>query len=217
MAGTGNGAQRAEGVTHWEGPPLDAWRAWTPEEAAARLAGAGVDWCVVGGWAIDLFLGRRSRGHEDLEVAVPRAGFRAVRRALAGYRLHVVGDGEVRALPEGEEPPADRHQNWVLDVAAHAWRMDVMLEPGDTATWVFRRDPTIRAPRREMVGRTPGGIPFLRPQGALLFKAKAVRPKDEHDLAVSLPGMDAPARAWLARALERAHPGHPWIEVVRAG
>jgi hypothetical protein len=201
-------------MARWDGPGLDAWRPWTPAQAAERLAGAGVGWCVVGGWAIELFVGRPTRPHDDLEIAVLRRDFPAVRAALAGYRFHVVGDGEVRALPEGEEPPADRHQNWALDIGAWAWRMDVMLEPGDATTWVFRRNPAIAAPREAIVGRTADGIPFLRPEAALLFKAKAPRPKDEHDLAACLPRMGPPARAWLAGALARAHPGHPWIEKI---
>jgi Aminoglycoside-2''-adenylyltransferase len=158
-------------MTRWDGPGLDAWQPWTPAEAAHALADVEVPWCVVGGWAIDLFVGRTTRPHSDLEIAVLRADFARVRRALPAYRFHVVGEGEVRALPDGENPPADRHQNWALDPAAQAWRMDVMLEPGDAEVWMFRRDPAIRAARSAMVDRTADGIPFLRPQGTLLFKA----------------------------------------------
>jgi hypothetical protein len=211
-AGAGPGAAGdGAGGGRWEGPGLDAWHAWTPGEVAERLAGVDVPWCVVGGWAIDLFVGHETRPHADLEIAVLRPDLPRIRRALAGYRFHAVGEGEVRALADGEEPPAGRHQNWVLDPDVHAWRVDVMLEPGDATTWVFRRDPTVRAPRADMMGHTAEGIPFLRPHGALLYKAKAVRPKDEHDLATCLPRLPAPERAWLAAALARVHPGHPWL------
>lgn len=202
------------GVKHWEGPPLEAWSAWTPREAAARLGSAGVPWCVVGGWAIDLFAGEQTRPHEDLEIAIVRPHLPAVRRCLASYALYVVGDGEVRALAPDAQPPANLHQNWVLDVAAQAWRMDVMLEPGDAVTWVFRRDETIRAPRTRMIATTSDGIPFLRPEGVLLYKAKAAREKDEADFAALLPRLDAGARAWLAGALARAHPAHPWLRAL---
>ena len=56
-------------------PDLDAWRAWHPDEAAHLLAGTEVPWAVAGGWAIDLHLGRQTREHGDLEVAIPRADF----------------------------------------------------------------------------------------------------------------------------------------------
>jgi hypothetical protein len=199
-------------ITHWDGPGLDAWDAWTPAEIARELATISVPWCVVGGWAIDLFLGAQTREHEDLEIAILREHFSQVRHTLSGFVFHVVGDGEVRRLPDAVEPPRDKHQNWVLDTTAMAWRVDVMLEPGYPSTWVFRKDEAIRAPRPFMVQRTSDGIPFLGPHGALLYKAKAARPKDEADLARCLPRLADDQRAWLAAALERAHPGHPWLD-----
>jgi hypothetical protein len=200
-------------IKHWDGPPLDAWRAWRPEQAAQHLANVGIDWCVVGGWAIDLWLGRETRPHEDLEIAILRADFAAIRTHLRGFALHSVGDGEVRRLEPEEVPPADKHQNWVLDPVANAWRMDIMMESGDADTWVFRRDESIRAPRSRMIG-TRDDVRFLKPEGALLYKAKAAREKDELDFAACLPVLDDAARAWLADALTRAHPNHPWIATL---
>ena len=120
-----------------------------------------------------------------------------------------MGDGEVRALAAHEPPPEETHQAWVLDEAAQLWRMDVMQEPGDHATWVFRRDPRITAPREQMIAQS--GVPYLRPEGALLYKAKARRPKDEADFALCAPRLTAAGRAWLAEAIERLHPGHQWV------
>ena len=45
----------------------------------------------------------------------------------------------------------------------------------------------------------------------LIYKAKAVRPKDQADFAATVPLLDAAARRWLADALARAHPGPPRI------
>jgi hypothetical protein len=67
-----------------------------------------------------------------------------------------------------------------------------------------------------MIGATRDGVPFLRPQAALLFKAKSMREKDEADFAAALPHLDAAARAWLRAALARAHPGHRWLESLAA-
>lgn len=197
---------------HWDGPPLEAWAPWRPEEVAVLLAGTPAHWYVVGGFAIDLFLGRETRAHADLEICVPRAELALVRERLASFVFHSVGDGEVRRLAPGETPPPERHQTWVLDPVANAWRVDVMLEPGDAASWVCRRDESIRAPRSFMVTTSAGGVPYLAPQGVLLFKAKGTRPKDEADFATVLPELDAAARAWLGASLARAHPQHPWRE-----
>jgi hypothetical protein len=204
------------GHNRWDGPGLDAWRgAWTPHEAAHHLAGVGVPWCVVGGWAIDLFLGRQTRPHDDLEIAIVRADLPAVRAHLKDHVFHAVGDGEVRRLAPDAPAPPDKHQTWVLDEAAGLWRMDVMQEPGDPATWVFRRDETLTAPRPQMTA-TRDGVSYLRPEGALLYKAKAPRPKDEADFAACLPVLPPDARAWLRAGLARVHPGHPWIASLHA-
>jgi len=204
-----------DGVVHWEGPGLDAWDAWTPAQVAAELHHAAVSWCVVGGWAIDVFLGEQTRPHDDLEIAVLRDEFPAVRAAFSTFDLYSVGNGEVRRLAAPAEPEPDKHQNWVLDTVADRWRADVMLEPGDAETWVFRRQPTIRARRDTMIRRSPDGIPYLAPAGTLLYKAKACRPKDEADLDACLPALTPAERTWLRSALDICHPGHQWIDRLR--
>jgi hypothetical protein len=169
-----------------------------------------VPWCVVGGWAIDLFLGTTTRSHDDLEIAVPRPGFGAIRARLHDCVHHAVGDGEVRRLDDDALPPPHRHQVWVLDPRANEWRVDVMLEPGDDETWVFRRDARVRAVLAD-VRSVRDGVPYLAPEAVLLFKAKYLRAKDEADFAACRPHMTAGARGWLAAALSIVHPSHRWI------
>jgi hypothetical protein len=56
-----------------EGTPFDEtstpWRPWTPVQAARHLGAVPIPvrWAVAGGWAIDLFLGRVTRGHDGDE------------------------------------------------------------------------------------------------------------------------------------------------------
>lgn len=196
-------------------PDLDRWQAWTPAEAARILEGVRAPWFVVGGWALDLWHGQETREHEDLEIAFPRPRFEAFREALHDFALFDAGSGRLRYLPPDAAPSPDDHQTWVLDTREDVWRMDLMREPGDDATWVCRRDDSIRLPRSEVSARSADGIAYLLPQFVLLFKAKAVRPKDEADLAAALPRLSSPARAWLSDALASIHPGHPWIETLR--
>jgi hypothetical protein len=207
------GGEREVDAVRWEGPPLSAWAAWTPAQAARELSGVAASWCVVGGCAIDLFVGAATRPHHDLEVAIPRGDFAAVRARLAGFAFYTIKQGEVARLAPHALPAPDRHQNWVLDDVVQAWRVDVMLEPGDSQTWIFRRDERIRAPRARMLA-TRDGVPYLRPEGVLLYKAKLARPKDDQDLAQVLPRLDPDARDWLRDALQLAHPGHRWIPAL---
>jgi hypothetical protein len=204
-----------EAAKQWDGPGIEAWSgAWTPVQVAEKLAGVEVPWCVVGGWAIDLFLGRQTRPHDDLEIAVARPHFPEIRACLGAYAFHAVKDGEVRLLSPGEPLPSQANQAWALDREARLWRVDVMQEPGDRDTWVFRRDERIRGPRRALVA-SDASIPYLRPEGVLLYKAKACRPKDDADFEACLPHLNSAAAGWLAEALEQTHPGHAWLRTLR--
>ena len=153
-------ATRLNPLMHWDAAD---WRPFRPEEAARRFAGLDVPWAVAAGWAIDLFVGRERREHEDLEVAIP------------GEALPTVA----ARLPELE--------------------------------WVCRRDERIRLPYDELIEHSADGIPFVRPEVVLLFKAKQARAKDEADLAAAVPLLDTSRRRLLAEWLELVHPGHFWL------
>jgi hypothetical protein len=175
-------------------------------------------WYVAAGWALDLWHGRQTRKHGDLEIAVPRALLDRVRRHLtgAGFDLYAASGRLTRLGPHDELSP-DRHQVWVCEPGVPAWRLDVFCEPTDGRTWVFRRDERIWEPYGRMVAATDDGVPYLRPEAVLLFKARHAREKDEADLARALPRLDSAARDWLVAALELVHPDHPWIGRVRSG
>lgn len=194
--------------------PHDAWAAWQPQELARRLIGVTRPWCIVGGWALDLWHGEETRAHDDLEFTILRTDFAEFRAALQDLRLHAVGDGEVEPLGVGEMPPPGIAQIWCEDVAARCWRVDMMLEEGTPETWVYKRNPSICLPRAEAVRRTAGGIAYLAPEIVLLFKAKYRRDKDEADFAKALPRLDAKQRHWLKASLALAHPDHAWSAVL---
>ncbi|MBA2424369.1 MAG: hypothetical protein H0W35_01145 [Actinobacteria bacterium] len=194
---------------------LSAWNAWHPSEAARHLARVDAAWYVTAGWALDLFQGRQTRDHDDIEIAVPAHGFPDVRRALSEFELYAIEDG--LAHPLTPETLAISHQTWVREPATGLWRLDVLREPWDGNTWIFRRDSRIRLPRTRVIAYTEDGIPYAHPEIALLYKAKAVREKDEDDFAAVLPLLGPSRRNWLAKALTLVHPDHRWLEALRAG
>ncbi len=195
-------------------PDLTLWDAWHPTEVARRLTGVDATWYVTAGWALDLHHGRQTREHEDIEISVPEAQFPAVRKTLSGLELWVVGGG--LAHPVEPETLAMHHQTWVRDPVTRAWRLDVMREPWEGETWVFRRDPRVRLPTERVIAHTEDGIPYARPEIALLFKAKASRPKDDADFASALPLLDRGQRKWLAGSIALVHPGHHWLRALSA-
>jgi hypothetical protein len=183
---------------------------WTPSEVADRLAGVALPWCVAGGWAVELFLGARMREHGDIEIAIPAAGWSAVRDRFPGYAVDAVGSGRIWTDPTPRVLAAV-HQTWLRDPATGDYLLDVFREPHDGHTWICRRDETIRLPYRDIVCHTHDGIPYLAPELVLLFKAKAARPKDQADFDAAVPRLSAAQRATLADLLARVHPRHRWL------
>lgn len=187
--------------------------ALTPAEVADRLAGVATPWYVAAGWSIELFTGHL-RTHADLEIAVPAAGFAELRERFAGCPLDAPIDGKV--WPDATEDDLARtHQTWVRRPDSDDYLVDIFREPHDGDTWICRRDERIRRPYAEIIRHTPDGIPYLAPEVALLFKAKATRPKDEEDFAGALPLLSVDQRATLAGWLGQVHPDHPWITAVQ--
>jgi len=72
---------------------------------AAQLADVPAPWYVAGGWALDLFLGRVTRRHGDLDVAILRAGQLAFQWSLAGWDLRAAVPG-IRGRLEPWQPGA---------------------------------------------------------------------------------------------------------------
>jgi hypothetical protein len=195
-------------------PDIDAWDPWHPRDFAARMVGADLPWYVAGGWAIDLFLGRHTRDHENLEVSVPSTFFERLRLRFPELDFWIP-QGERRLAPMSTETLAgESHQTWAYERAARVWRFDVFREPHDGGIWICRRDTSIRRPYREVFEVSADGIPYVRPEICLLFKAKAARDKDRADFDAVLPRMSDAQRAWLHNALKRVHPDHDWISAT---
>ena len=54
-----------------------------PVDVAAIMDRVGAWWAIAGGWAIDLWLGEKTRDHHDVEVVVRRCDQRLVHDALS--------------------------------------------------------------------------------------------------------------------------------------
>ena len=81
-------------------PDLDAWDAWPPSAMSIRLAGLTAPWCVAAGLALDLFLGRSTRVHGDLEIAIPAASFAEVATRFEDCDFFVPRSGVLFALDD---------------------------------------------------------------------------------------------------------------------
>jgi len=185
---------------------------FVPPLAIARLLEAlPCPWWVAGGWAVDLYLGRETRPHEDLEIAILRRDQFIVRNGLAGWAFSKVRAGRLDPWPEGEWLVSPIHEVHALRSEGHPRSFEILLNESQGDVWTFRRDRRVARPVAEIGSMSDLGVPFLRPEIVLLFKAKRPRPRDEEDFRLLSGTLSQKSREWLRGALAIVHPGHPWI------
>jgi len=192
------------------------WDALSPEGVRTLFGGFGAPWWIAGGWAIDLFLGRQTREHGDIDVAVLRSDQQRLQRHLSDWDVHVAHDGELTLWEAGDWLVAPRWQFWVRRDADAAWAFEVFLEDGRDGEWLFRRDASITLPLDRFGLVSAAGVPVIAPEIALLYKAaRAQEERNAQDFDVAAPALDPVARSWLRDALRALYPGHAWIERLR--
>lgn len=201
---------------------VDARLAWIEREGFAPVRQVAEElrdfdhaWQIGGGWALDLFLGRVRRIHDDVDVTISRADQAALQRYLTArnWTLLTPFDGQLQPWPAHMRLEPPRHQ-------AHAHRDGVFIDflLGDIAddVWRYRREPAIIRDASRISLQSDEGIPYLAPELALLFKSKrdsgTVRAKDQADFETACSILDPERRAWLRWALTATNPDHPWLD-----
>jgi hypothetical protein len=184
-------------------------------ETAGLLDGFAGRWWVTGGWAVEAFTGLR-RPHEDVDVSILESDLPALRQQFQG-RMHlwVVGSGMMKPLRDDlVAMPEWASQIWIREHALAPWRADIQVNPVRDGRWIFRRDPELDFDLEEITWVAADGIRYLNPEMAIAYKAKLRRPKDDADLAATLPLLSGSQRAWLAATVDRLEPDHPWLELI---
>lgn len=182
----------------------------TPEQAPELMANYSGAWWVAGGWALDLVAGGQTRDHTDLDVGTYRDEVPLLFDAL-DLELHAAGGGKLHQMSRPADLPPDSNSIWLRRTGHKIWLFEVILNDSNNGDWIYRRDPRIRMDRNSTIIDVDG-IPCIKPELQLLFKAKHMRDRDVADFEVHAPRLHPTSRAWLKEALHLAHPGHPWIE-----
>jgi hypothetical protein len=196
--------------------------------AAALLATYGRPWALCGGYAVDAHLGRVTRDHHDVDVAV----FHEDQRALfAHLRSHLPS---ARLVGHDDAVADDSDETWdgrALSFPAHVhtrseggFEPEFHLNDREGQSWVLRRTPRIARPTDSAIVASPWRVPVVSAEVVLYYKAvppmwrgappDPPRPHDHQDVRALAPLLGASQRAWLSQALATARPDHPWRDVL---
>jgi hypothetical protein len=185
-------------------------------ETTGLMQGFPAPWCVAGGWALDLFLGRVTRTHADLELAVLRDDDAALRQHFVGWTFEKVVGGRRVGWPASERLALPVHEIHGHSTGEPRRAIEFLLNEREGDDWVYRRDARVRLPMNRWIVLARGVVPVLCPAIVLLFKAKAPRLKDEADFRSARDTLGWERRRWLGDALALCHPNHPWLESLGA-
>jgi aminoglycoside-2''-adenylyltransferase len=189
-----------------------------PHEVRSLLSHLPCPWGVAGGWAIDLFLDRVTREHQDIEVAIFREDQLILQEYLflRGWSFEHVRNGGFHPWVRGERLVLPVHEIWCRSGSGSLTRLEVLLNERVGETFVFRRDFRIKAPIERAFLRSNSGIPILAPEIVLLYKSKrATENKEQIDFANTLEALDVKTRQWLFESIAESDPEHQWLASLR--
>ena len=195
--------------------PFGPWRPLHPRDARQLMAGLNAPWWIGGGWAIDLFRGRESRAHADVDICLLLRDQAAVRQHFTGWDMQIAHDGKLTPWLPGQTLQRVRRHScgiWARPSPDELWNLEFLFEDSEDADWLYRRNQAIRRPLAEYGACDREGIAFVRPEIALLHKATSFSvARHAADFEVALPDMDSAARSWLKAALRLENADHPWL------
>ena len=175
------------------------------------MRGLHAPWCIAGGWALDLFLGRETRPHADVDVALFRGDQFLLRQHFAGWTFSKVLGGVLERWQEEEWLHPPTHEVHARSGDQPPITLEFLLNERTGGRWVFRRNPEVSCPLDRVILRSGAGLPVLCPAVVLLYKAKTPRTVDELDFTMVRGSLDGEQLTWLRSALRTCHPRHPWL------
>ena len=194
------------------------WQPLSFTETARLLGGLDGRWWIAGGWAIDLFLGRQTREHADVDISILREDQPRLRQLLTGWDVQVAHDGRLTPW-DGQPLAAPRHQFWARPAPDAPWAIEILLEDHDSDRWLYRKNHAVTLPLDRLGQVSAEGLPFICPEVALLFKSGQPHhtlDRNVADFEAAAPALSPSARDWLRDTLQLASPAHPWIERLAA-
>lgn len=170
------------------------------------------DWFFAGGWAIDIFLGKETRDHPDIEIGIFREDQIELKQVLDNWEFKKVVKGEfISWNNEFLELPV--HEIHAIN-NMNKQELEILLNEFDADNWRFRRDLRISYPLQSAIKYSKVGLPYLAPEIVLLYKVRNTREKDHKDFLSVKDNLNFKQQNWLRQAMKIHEPKHEWIHLL---
>lgn len=191
-------------------------------------------WALCGGWAVDAWLGKHSREHGDIDLAVFVEDQRALHDHLSGWQMlghdeaweavggvgannrwwdgtrHLGVPSHIHARPPERAGAVPENGIATLE---DGFLLDIQMNNRTAEAWHLHAEPEITLAFDSAIQTSPWGIPTASPEVLLFYKAQDLRRRDKTDFAALLPLLTPEQRAWIHKAISTL--GHPWEKELR--
>jgi len=193
------------------------WMPLSVSEVNEIFSDTPVKWCIAGGWALDLYLGKQSRTHDDIDVLLFRdEQLTAFEYLSKDWMLYKAENGKLTIWNKGEFLTST-NDIWVSKDSDSPWAFQIMLVDTERGSWIYKRQKSIRRELNDILAKTQEGIPYLKPEIQLLYKggSSKIREKDQNDFLQLFPSLMPQAKEWLKSSLKVQFPsGHSWVNYI---
>jgi hypothetical protein len=182
-----------------------------PLQVSTMMSDFKPSWFVAGGWAIDLFLEKETRIHQDIEIAIFRKDQTALHDYFDGWLLRKIVNGESVIWHRDEWLTLPIHEAHCCNETAHPPQLEILLNESNETDWIYRRNENVRRSLVKIQLESNAGVKFLCPEVVLLYKSKNPRAKDEQDFQAVVKCLDAERKEWLKDAIKVSNSEHHWL------
>ena len=208
-------------------------------ELSHHLKDMEVDWHLCGGFAIDTYLGEKTRKHKDLDITV---SFDYMRECISylqerGWTIDApVGNGRLISVERAIERSDLNFDNlwcykennsfmkiekisgefkYVSFLDREQTELDfieVLFNKVEDNIFYYQKNQNITLPTNKAFIKK-GDISILAPEIILLYKSRNTKSEDyKNDFILTLNKLDREAYSWLINAMNIEYPqGHPWL------
>lgn len=177
------------------------WQLLSIESLKQIMQDADYDWYLAGGIALDEFLGRKTRDHEDIDILV---NFKYLERILDyfnSYKVYTARNSSLSLSALNNIKSTD--SLWITKDENESFIIEILLFEEEAGHWIYKRDNAVRK-KIEDIYFDKNDMKIIQPEIQLLYKMNSsnVREKDLYDYHNVYPVLEERQKAWLDSVLK---------------
>jgi len=195
---------------------MDTWKKIKPKVLEGVLQEAQFEWWFAGGWALDLWLGRETRAHGDLDFTIFRSHFSALYFLLKNdFEFYIATKGSLNKIKSVSDLERSDWNVWIKEKGAHEWSFQCLISDEIDQQWTYRRNQKIKRDKKLFGLMAKSSERIIAPEIQLLFKSKLQNNKDQVDFDNVVPLLSVSQKQWLRNSLKATYDyDHPWLNTL---